>query len=223
MQKPVEIYTNVFKRFKELDYDIKKAIDVGAHQGSWAKRFKTVYPDAELYLVDGNEKHKEKLNEYGQFIHGYVGQSKEKRTFYTSAKEMDESGNSLYQENSNTPFRKQEVYTTPLKDLVPDQKYDFIKMDIQGAELEVIEGSLSLFYQTKFVQLEVPVFQNNKDAPNFEQVINYMANSAFKVFEIENIYYNNRLMGIDFVFNNQTLNEVLPTEGKKLIYGHNQE
>ena len=221
MQKPVEIYTNVFKRFKELGYEIKKAIDVGAHQGSWAKRFKTVYPDAELYLVDGNEKHKEKLSEYGQFIHGYVGQSKEKRTFYTSAKEMDESGNSLYQENSNTPFRKQEVYTTPLKDLVPDQKYDFIKMDIQGAELEVIEGSLSLFYQTKFVQLEVPVFQNNKGAPNFEQVINYMANSAFKVFEIENIYYNNRLMGIDFVFNNQTLNEVLPTEGKKLIYGHN--
>jgi len=223
MQKPVEINTNVFKRFKELDYDIKKAIDVGAHQGGWAKRFKTVYPYAELYLVDGNEKHKEKLSEYGQFIHGYVGQSKEKRTFYTSAKESDESGNSLYQENSNTPFRKQEVYTAPLKDLVPDQKYDYIKMDIQGAELEVIEGSLSLFYQTKFVQLEVPVFQNNKDAPNFEQVINYMANSAFKVFEIENIYYNNRLMGIDFVFNNQTLNEVLPTEGKKLIYGHNKE
>jgi len=221
MQKPVEIYTNVFKRFKELGYDIKKAIDVGAHQGSWAKRFKMVYPDAELYLVDGKEKHKEKLSEYGQFIHGYVGQSKEKRTFYTSAKEMDESGNSLYQENSNTPFRKKEVYTTPLKDLVPDQKYDYIKMDIQGAELEVIEGSLSLFYQTKFVQLEVPVFQNNKGAPNFEQVVNYMANSAFKVFEIENIYYNNRLMGIDIVFNNQTLNEVLPTEGKKLIYGHN--
>lgn len=221
MQKPVEIYTNVFKRFKELGYEIKKAIDVGAHQGSWAKRFKTVYPDAELYLVDGNEKHKEKLSEYGQFIHGYVGQSKEKRTFYTSAKEMDESGNSLYQENSNTPFRKKEVYTTPLKDLVPDQKYDYIKMDIQGAELEVIEGSLSLFYQTKFVQLEVPVFQNNKGAPNFEQVVNYMANSAFKVFEIENIFYNNRLMGIDIVFNNQTLNEVLPTEGKKLIYGHN--
>jgi len=221
MQKPVEIYTNIFKRFKELGYEIKKAIDVGAHQGSWAKRFKTVYPDAELYLIDGNEKHKEKLSEYGQFIHGYVGQSKEKRTFYTSAKEMDESGNSLYQENSNTPFRKKEVYTTPLKDLVPNQKYDYIKMDIQGAELEVIEGSLSLFYQTKFVQLEVPVFQNNKGAPNFEQVVNYMANSAFKVFEIENIYYNNRLMGIDIVFNNQTLNEVLPTEGKKLIYGHN--
>jgi hypothetical protein len=76
MQKPIEIYTNVFKRFKELGYDIKKAIDVGAHQGSWAKRFKTVYPDAELYLVDGNEKHKEKLNEYGQFIHGYVNQKK---------------------------------------------------------------------------------------------------------------------------------------------------
>ena len=221
MQKPIEIYTNVFKRFKELNYEIKKAIDVGAHQGSWAKRFKTVYPDAELYLIDGNEKHKDNLSQYGQFIHGYVGQSKEKRTFYTSAKEMDESGNSLYQENSNTPFRKQEVYTTPLKDLVPNQKYDYIKMDIQGAELEVIEGSLSLFYQTKFVQLEVPVFQNNKGAPNFEQVVNYMANSAFKVFEIENIYYNTRLMGMDIVFNNQTLNEVLPTEGKKLIYGHN--
>ena len=220
MTKPIEIYTNLFSRFKSLGARLDNVIDIGCHEGKWSQRFKEVYPESNLYLIDGNKLHEEKLNKLGTFIHGYVGQKKEQRTFYTSAGSDDETGNSLYKENSNTPFRKVTIETQPLIDLVPEQRYDYIKMDIQGAELEVIEGSLKIFLNTKWVQLECPVFQNNKDAPNFEQIINYMANSAFKVFDIENIYYNNRLMGIDIIFNNQTLKQAIPTEQKTLIYAH---
>jgi hypothetical protein len=64
-----------------------------------------------------------------------------------------------------------------LMDIIPFQNYDYIKMDVQGAELEIMEGSLPLFTKTKWVQLECPVHHNNEGAPNFAQLINYMANS----------------------------------------------
>jgi FkbM family methyltransferase len=37
------------------------------------------------------------------------------------------------------------VTVKPLKDIVPNQAYEVIKMDVQGAELEIMEGSLDLF------------------------------------------------------------------------------
>jgi hypothetical protein len=93
-------------------------------------------------------------------------------------------------------------------------------MDVQGAELEIIEGSLDLFTNTKWVQLECPVFHNNKDAPRFEHYINYMSNCGFRVFDIDSIFYNYRLMAVDFLFVNQKLPQQLPTEGDKIIYTH---
>jgi hypothetical protein len=89
-----------------------------------------------------------------------------------------------------------------------------IKLDLQGAELEVIEGSLDLFEKTKWVQLECPVYNNNKGAPLFEHYINYMANCNFKVFDIDNVFLNGKLMSIDFIFNNQTLPQVTSLEGE---------
>jgi len=89
---------------------------------------------------------------------------------------------------------------------------------VQGAELEIIEGSLELFQKTKFVQLECPVHHNNKGAPEFEHYINYMANSNFKVFDIDTIFFNNKLMVLDFLFVNTLLPKASSLESQTLIY-----
>lgn len=220
MQKPFEIITNIFGRFKELGAELNNVIDVGCYKGDWSKRFRQNYPDANLYLIDGSDDKAEELKQYGTFIQAYLGQYNEKRDYYYHKDKNDSTGNSLYKENSNVPFETKTIETKRLTDVVPQQQYDYIKMDVQGAELEIIEGSLDLFMNTKWVQLECPVFNNNVGAPLFEQIINYMANSNFKVFDIENIYYNTRLMGIDFIFNNENLPPRLSTEEKKLTYSH---
>ena len=219
-QKPIEVYLNLFQRLSQLGLKINNAIDLGCHEGKWAQRFKQFYPGANLYMIDGTDKHADKLSQYGKFIHAYVGQHDEERTFYYSDSSDDETGNSLYKENSNTPFKRKPVFVQTLSNVVPAQIYEYIKMDVQGAELEIIEGSLEMFRKTKWVQLEVPVFQNNVGAPKFEEVINYMANSGFKVFDIENIFYNQRLMDIDILFVNRELPMTIATETTKIRYSH---
>ena len=218
MQKPIEVNTNLYRRLKENGIRFNNIIDVGCYKGSWTSKLKLSYPDANYYLIDPNDKYKEKLEILGTFYQEVVGQQKEEREFNFSENELEETGNSLYDENSNIEFNKKTIMVKPLKDIVPDQTYDLIKMDVQGAELEIIEGSLPLFTKTKWVQLECPVHPNNKGAPNFAQIINYMANSGFETFDIENIFYNGKLMCIDFLFNNITLPKVTSLELQTLEY-----
>jgi FkbM family methyltransferase len=218
--KPFEVDTNLLKRLKQIGLQLNHIVDVGCHQGKWTEKVKLEYPDASYYLVDSSNTHQEKLQSLGNFIHAYVGQHKEKREYYSTGNNKDETGNSLYKENSNVPFDTKTVLTEPLKHILPDIVYDYIKMDVQGAELEIVEGSLDLFKKTKWVQLECPVFHNNAGSPKFEHYINYMANSGFRVFDIDSIFYNYRLMAVDFLFVNKDLPAQLPTEGDKLIYSH---
>ena len=218
MQKPIEVNTNLYRRLKENGIRFNNIIDVGCYKGSWTSKLKLIYPDANYYLIDPNDKYKEKLEILGTFYQEVVGQQKEKREFNFSKNELEETGNSLYDENSNIEFNKKTIMVKPLKDIVPDQTYDLIKMDVQGAELEIIEGSLELFQKTKFVQLECPVHHNNKGAPEFEHYINYMANSNFKVFDIDTIFFNNKLMVLDFLFVNTLLPKASSLESQTLIY-----
>ena len=218
MSKPIEVNTNLYRRLKENGIRFNNIIDVGCYKGSWTSKLKLIYPDANYYLIDPNDKYKEKLKLLGTFYQEVVGQEKEEREFNFSKKELEETGNSLYDENSNIEFNKKTIMVKPLKDIVPNQTYDLIKMDVQGAELEIIEGSLELFQKTKFVQLECPVHHNNKDAPKFEHYINYMANSNFKVFDIDTIFFNSKLMVLDFLFVNTLLPKVSSLESETIIY-----
>lgn len=219
MLKPTEVYFGFFKRMQQHNVKLENVVDCGAFEGKWAKRFRECYPDANLHLIDASDRHKEELEKLGTFHKAVLAEKTEWRTFNYSQSETDFSGNSLYEENSNHPFKQKQVFTTRLADVLPEDKtYDLIKMDLQGAECEVIDGSLELFQKTKFVQLECPVFHNNVGAPRFEQLINYMANSGFRAWDIENCYFNNRLMGLDIVFTNITIQPYSALEATFLRY-----
>jgi len=218
MDKPIEVNTNLYRRLKENGIRLNNIIDVGCYKGSWTSKVKLIYPDANYYLIDPNNIYEEKIKTLGIFYQEIVGQEKEEREFNFSENELEETGNSLYEENSNIQFNKKTVMVKPLKDIVPDQIYDLIKMDVQGAELEIMEGSLELFQKTKFVQLECPVHHNNKGAPKFEHYINYMANSNFKVFDIDTIFFNTKLMVLDFLFVNTLLPKVSSLESETITY-----
>ena len=217
MMKPTEFKFDFYGKLKHFGVTFENIVDVGCFKGDWTERVQKVYPNANYYLIDPNDHHKDKCEKLGTFIHAAVGYQEEERKFYYY-EEHSATGNSLYKETSNAVPYEKVITAKPLSALLPDQKYDVIKMDVQGAELEIIDGSFDLFSKTKFVQLECPVHHNNVDAPRFEHYINFMANCDFKVFDIDNIFYNKKLMGVDFIFVNKKLPKVTPLENEKIIY-----
>ena len=84
-----------------------------------------------------------------------------------------------------------------------DNKYDLIKVDTQGSELDVIEGGKEICSKAKAMLLEVSYTEYNKDAPLSEEVINYMKDFKFKPAAVIGIQMNNGSYQEDILFLNE--------------------
>ncbi|MBI9052059.1 MAG: FkbM family methyltransferase [Anaerolineaceae bacterium] len=58
-----------------------------------------------------------------------------------------------------------------------------IKADVQGTELDVIEGSKAILEETELIILETSLFEFLPNNPQFFDVINYMKNIGFVVYD----------------------------------------
>ena len=59
-----------------------------------------------------------------------------------------------------------------------------IKIDVQGAELDVLEGATDIINNTEVIILEVSFFELYEGGPQFYDVIDYMHKKGFVVYDI---------------------------------------
>lgn len=79
----------------------------------------------------------------------------------------------------------------------------FLKLDVQGAELKVLEGAKQLLPLCEAVLLEVSLFEFRVGIPQFYAVIKYMKDQDFVVYDLidgSNRPYDNALGQIDILF-----------------------
>ena len=78
----------------------------------------------------------------------------------------------------------------------------FLKLDVQGAELEVLEGGQETLSKAELVQLEVPFVPYNEGAPTLFEVFDYMRERDFVPFDISGFARPNGidLAQADFLF-----------------------
>ena len=60
-------------------------------------------------------------------------------------------------------------------------KPDFVKMDVQGAELDIIKGATETLKTCKHLILELQVVEYNKGAPLRDEVISYLKTIGFNL------------------------------------------
>jgi FkbM family methyltransferase len=192
-----------FKFFEIFKIKIDSILDIGARKGDWTKKFKEYYPEAKSLMIEANGDHKEDLEKVGPYILALVGKDNTETDYYICDDKQNDHGNGMYRENTNVPFTSKKRRVTTLDSLLPGQKFDLIKMDVQGAELDILQGSPGFIHNTKYLWLELQAHNYNLGAPSAGKVIGYLHQIGFEIVTIDEINVGNGvIMGMDFIFIN---------------------
>jgi FkbM family methyltransferase len=123
------------------------------------------------------------------------------------------TGASLYKENTGWYGEgKYKTITVPTKTL-DSRKYfdgdtiDLIKIDVQGAELDILKGGGRTVKRTKYVLAEVSLVEYNEGAPMIGDVVDKMREYGFKMVDILEYHSMKSLYGgvifqLDIIFEN---------------------
>jgi len=91
-----------------------------------------------------------------------------------------------------------------LDDLCKDLPAPYLlKIDVQGGELDVLTGAANVLRHTEMVVLETLLFETYRDAPQFRDVVEFMHQRGFVLYDIADLLHrplDNALLQIDVAF-----------------------
>lgn len=187
-------HINYLHAMKASGVEPKVIYDIGACVLHWTREAINVWPNAKFIPFEAMS---ECAKIYEHFnIHPYViGVLSDKTgrevTFYQNV--THPGGNSYYKENeeinsnATTYFKDTAAVvckTHSLDDIIRERKLpapDMIKMDVQGAELDILKGATKSLETCTDVILELQKIEYNKGAPLREVVIGYMKERGFEL------------------------------------------
>jgi FkbM family methyltransferase len=186
--------------------------DIGAHEGLWTRDCKEIFPSATYYQFEADTDKKEKLVNGTKSFFEVLGNEDNKEVDYYKVKTQKfkyTTGNSIFPENSYLYTQSENFYiekrimkhldTLVLENNLPFP--DFLKLDTQGSELLILEGAAECMKKAKVILLEVSIHEYNKNAPLIADVLAFMKERKFLMFDIiENHIINGVLAQIDILF-----------------------
>jgi FkbM family methyltransferase len=175
-------------RLKKIGFNPKQIIDVGAYEGEWTKRCSKIFPEARFLMVEAMTGKKEKLeklasvNKRVTVAINLLGAKTGDEVYFSEL----ETASSVLEENGSMHQRTKRT-TTRLSDLAKEHhigKVDFIKLDVQGYELEVLKGFATCLPGTDVILSEVSLLDVHKNVPLMKEVLDFMYQYNFVVYDI---------------------------------------
>lgn len=194
---------------KENGFSPAMIIDCGAYIGNWTREIKSIFPDARVLMLEADPEKETDLkkvqNEYPHTVDYAISLlGAEERVDVTFHKMR--AGSSVLEEQSNAPRNIVRLSMTTLDKVACEKGFSdttFIKLDVQGYELEVLKGATNLLDKAHIVLLEVSFLQYNKGAPLIDEVMAFMKYHGFVVYDIGELVRwgtNNMLLQGDLIF-----------------------
>jgi FkbM family methyltransferase len=193
-------------QLKKAGFNSKSYLDIGASNCQTSDIVRQVWPQSDILLIEANEEFENlyKTKNY-KYILKCLGKENGETNFYKTKKHKYSTGNSIYREisddfnNENIIIENKKIYKL---DSITDNIFDFIKIDTQGSELDIINGGIRTILNTKVIIVEISLKETNMNGCLGEQVIDKLNNLKFDfIFPIENIYSNtNEIMQQSLLF-----------------------
>ncbi|MFT6981247.1 MAG: FkbM family methyltransferase [Crocinitomicaceae bacterium] len=162
----------------KADSDSPTIIDCGSNIGLSLLYFHKLYPNSKLIGVEADPKIAEVLKENlsknncaAEIIEKALWSSSDEKLSFGSS--GDDSGSLFSEDNTTT------VETIGLKELLSQHKQiDLLKIDIEGAELEVIHSSKDLLENVKYMFVEFHSFPGKRQG--LEDILKICSEQGFR-------------------------------------------
>jgi FkbM family methyltransferase len=177
------------------DFSPRAILDVGAHRGDWSRVAKGIWPQADCFLIEPQAEMGPDLEQFcrdfpgARWFQAGAGSTPGELTLTVR---MDDLGGSHFltertEEGVLNPCQQRRVPIVTIDGLLDRAEIplpQLAKLDVQGFELEVLRGGTKLFGATEVFILEVSLFEFMKGQPIFHEVVAFMAERGYGVYDV---------------------------------------
>ncbi|MBF0460465.1 MAG: FkbM family methyltransferase [Magnetococcales bacterium] len=159
---------------------LKTVYDIGANNGQWSLHLQKVLPAAAFYLFEANPAMQHRLEQMPFWFRIVPLSNKaEEKIFFTN----NGTGDSFYRQTyGNRSFNEITLQTERLDDVVATTAIpapDFVKLDTQGSEVDIIDGGRATLAKAKLLLCEMPLVEYNDRAPHFSTYLEICRSIGF--------------------------------------------
>lgn len=210
-------FNTVLTKAKARGFSCTSFVDVGANYGDIAKNICEIFPAAKGLMIEPHPSLIEHLTEVTHkqpnlsLLHAGGGASSGTAKFYFGQEDVGYRG-STFNRRHDDPHAVQwfgeeiELTVVTLDELLAKniiEVPELLKVDVEGAELDVLEGSWQLLGKTEMILLETTLFPSLIEHPTFAEVVTYMAEHGYVLYDLGQMGhrpYDGALMILDTVF-----------------------
>ena len=198
---------------KTIQYTPSVVYDIGSAVLHWTKEAKQIWPNARYIAFEAMTQIEEWYDEYGiEYSLGVFSDENNKEVIYHCNPTLL-GGNSYYKENEKYSPAAKDIYTKEFEELrytvTMDSMIelcnfplpDFVKIDVQGAELDILNGMTKTLKNVKHLIVELQHVEYNIGAKQVNESIPFIESLGFKlVYQGDNKYFHGNGPDADYHF-----------------------
>ena len=193
-------YINMLCRCKNRGINPKVLIDAGAHFGETNAMTRLVFPHCRVISFEANPNCESNLKQNASEYHICLlgNENKQDVEFYINPDNITSTGCSIYREDSSFFQNPTKIHLDMYKldTIIPKElQVDFLKMDVQGAEMDILAGAERLLQNIQHIYLEASFVKCNDGAPLFDDLNDYLRSKGYVISDIcELTHLDNKLI-----------------------------
>jgi FkbM family methyltransferase len=192
------------RQLSEVGFRPKVIYDIGASQGLWARSAMDLWPSAQVVGFEPNCSRAESLSrlrsERNQFnfVTCFLG-ANERIVHYRDQGDQTSLFLDGNERGSSAPMRLLDKVAVEEGIALPD----FVKLDVQGAELEVLTGGPKIVDHAEVILAEVSLYRLRPDMPTAFELWSWLDSKGFVLYDVVSMLRRQKddaLVQADFLF-----------------------
>ena len=188
LSKPV-----LFLQSKKLLSKNPVVIDIGGANGDSTEYFLKMIPNSRIYTFEANPDLASRIKERfaDKSVHAYsmaLSDKEGKLTFHITDNSLSSSYKTISANNQFRTVNSVEVISSPLDTVMEKEKdvseVDILKLDVQGAESDVIRGATNTLQKTKMIIVEQSVRTPYEGGSMYYEVDDMIRKAGFELLDV---------------------------------------